>query len=194
MYSDRGDYNHVCDLIIKEIKKIRALPNKLTFEYIQFFKRVPGSEMLKEIKPPSKWIMHYLYIEGKEVKPLRDLVSEDATVYFELLPFKLDRISNGKIVNYEVYDELDNQLLKTYWVIQNSERAIEFKVRLHGIAQKKISEKLMDVENYELFLKNTAQGWVLRMPKDDEILVSCLKDGISLRLQCLPKYKITRTL
>ena len=48
----------ICEAIIKQLKMLRNIPEKLTYEYIQLYKKQGKGEnsMYKEIKPPRKFI------------------------------------------------------------------------------------------------------------------------------------------
>ena len=80
--------------IIEELKNIRTIPDKISWEYIQFSKQGVSrqSKLLKEFKPQlNKSNYAILLLIGNKIEdtPISELISDNYKIYFEIKPFPL---------------------------------------------------------------------------------------------------------
>jgi hypothetical protein len=112
------------------------------------------------------------------------MLSSDATLHFEVMPFKLEKLINGKIIDYESYDENDECIYKGYIIASNIDDYIELNKKIYTQLQKKVPEKkLLRDNDYACFLKNEIYNWVLKKPHITDNVNKSIDDNIIIRHQ-----------
>ena len=112
------------------------------------------------------------------------MLSYNSTLYFEVMPFPVEKLQTSKIVIYEAYDKDDILLNRGYLLVNNNDDFIQLCPKIYKHLGKKIGEdKLSQESDYACFLKNDQERWVLKKPLITDNVNKCISDGIIIRYQ-----------
>ena len=112
------------------------------------------------------------------------MMSENAKIYFEIMPYKLEKLANSKVVTYQAYD-VDEKLIHNHYIlVNNNENFIQLKTKIYSKLEKltKVNSS-GSPSDYAIFLQNREKKLLLKKANSEDIVVNFINKDITLRFQ-----------
>ena len=123
-------------------------------------------------------------IGSADSKHISEMMSENAKIYFEIMPYKLEKLANSKVVTYQAYD-VDEKLIHNHYIlVNNNENFIQLKTKIYSKLEKltKVNSS-GSPSDYAIFLQNREKKLLLKKANSEDIVVNFINKDITLRFQ-----------
>ena len=128
----------------------------------------------------------YFYdnLGSTDSKHISEMMSENAKIYFEIMPYKLEKLANSKVVTYQAYD-VDEKLIHSHYIlVNNNENFIQLKTKIYSKLEKLATVKSTgSPSDYAIFLQNREKKLLLKKANSEDIVVNFINKDITLRFQ-----------
>ena len=128
----------------------------------------------------------YFYdnLGSTDSKHISEMMSENAKIYFEIMPYKLEKLANSKVVTYQAYD-VDEKLIHSHYIlVNNNENFIQLKTKIYSKLEKLTTVKSTgSPSDYAIFLQNREKKLLLKKANSEDIVVNFINKDITLRFQ-----------
>ena len=128
----------------------------------------------------------YFYdnLGSTDSKHISEMMSENAKIYFEIMPYKLEKLANSKVVTYQAYD-VDEKLIHSHYIlVNNNENFIQLKTKIYSKLEKLTEVKSTgSPSDYAIFLQNREKKLLLKKANSEDIVVNFINKDITLRFQ-----------